>query len=147
MDESQEQLLRAELEADEGRRNKIYKDSEGLDTVGIGHLVSNGFSDAVINLIFKEDINVAENFLNKNIPWWTSLSPVRQRVLLNMAFNLNARLLGFKNALFAAQAGQYKTSADEMLDSKWARQVGKRAKRLAYMMANDSLPPRTAEFY
>lgn len=147
MDETQEQLLRAELENDEGRRNKIYKDSEGLDTVGIGHLVSNGFSDAVINLMFKEDINIAEQFLNKNLPWWTNLSPIRQRVLLNMAFNLNTRLLGFKNALFAMQAEQFVTAGAEMLDSKWARQVGKRAQRLAYMMANDALPPHSAPYF
>ncbi len=148
MDESQQKLLEQELTRDEGKKNVMYKDSLGKNTVGIGRLMDGKpVSDAVISLMFSEDITESEAFLNRNIPWWTNLSPIRQRVLLNMAFNLGGKLLQFKNTLFAIQAEQFDTAAKEMLDSLWAKQVGKRAKRLAYMMQYDKVPPQTAEFF
>lgn len=52
-----------------------------------------------------------------------------------MHFNIGlARLKGFAKALAAIERGDYKTAAAEMLDSKWARQVGKRASELAKQM-------------
>ncbi|MGR9580626.1 glycoside hydrolase family protein, partial [Pandoraea sputorum] len=66
--------------------------------------------------------------------WWRSLDPVRQRVLMNMAFNMQGKLLGFRNFLAAAQRGDWARASAEMLDSLWARQVGDRSKRLAKMM-------------
>jgi lysozyme len=48
-----------------------------------------------------------------------------------MCFNLGlTRLLGFKKFLAAMEAGDWKTAGVEMLDSKWARQVGVRSTRL-----------------
>jgi lysozyme len=45
-----------------------------------------------------------------------------------------AGLLGFKNTLKFIETGEYKKAADNMLLSKWAKQVGQRANRLAKMM-------------
>jgi len=60
---------------------------------------------------------------------------VRFDTLTNMCFNLGApRLSGFKKMWEAIEAGDYSTAAEEMLDSKWARQVGPRADRLAQKM-------------
>jgi len=53
---------------------------------------------------------------------------------MNMAFNMQGKLLGFRKFLAAAQRGDWNGAATEMLDSLWARQVGDRAKRLASMM-------------
>jgi lysozyme len=72
---------------------------------------------------------------DRTLPWWRNLSPVRQRVLVNMAFNLGmVGLLTFKNTLGAMQNGSYAAAAAGMLSSKWATQVGVRAERLADMM-------------
>lgn len=84
--------------------------------------------------MYQNDIADTEAWLDRNLPWWRTLDPVRQRVLMNMAFNMQGRLLGFRNFLAAAQRADWNVAAAEMLDSLWARQVGDRAKRLASMM-------------
>jgi lysozyme len=127
--------LQAELVRDEGERLKPYKDTVGKTTIGIGrNLEDVGISHDEALMLLANDIVRAELWLDRNLPWWRSLDPVRQRVLVNMAFNLGGRLLSFKNTLKAVQAHDWHAAHDGMLDSLWARQVGARAKRLAYMM-------------
>lgn len=73
--------------------------------------------------------------LEKELPWVAKLDPVRRRVLWNMAYNLGVqRLLGFKNTLEYVRTGQYDKASSGMLASKWAKQVGQRAVRLALQM-------------
>ena len=56
-------------------------------------------------------------------------------VIVEMVFNPGrARLLGFVKMLTALERGDYSTAADEMLDSRWHRQVGKRAEEMAERM-------------
>ncbi|MDR6500302.1 GH24 family phage-related lysozyme (muramidase) [Burkholderia ambifaria] len=127
--------LKAELTRDEDRRYRIYTDTVGKVSGGIGrNLTDKGFRDNEIDLMYQNDIAETEAWLDRNLSWWRSLDPVRQRVLMNMAFNMQGKLLGFRNFLAAAQRGDWGTAAAEMLDSLWARQVGDRAKRLASMM-------------
>jgi lysozyme len=74
-----------------------------------------------------------------NIPEFDQLSEARQHVLLDMAFNLGMNgLLKFRKMLAAIQQGDFEKAADEMLDSKWAKDVKeRRAGRLAIMMRED----------
>ncbi len=143
---SRDRLLE-ELERDEGLRLRVYDDAtglalkkgdilKGLPSVGIGrNLVDTGISADEARSMLKADVDRAERDLDRSIPWWRTLSDNRQRVLLNMVFNVGlTRLLGFKKMLAAVQTGQYERAASEMLDSLWAEQVGDRAKRLATLM-------------
>jgi lysozyme len=85
--------------------------------------------------MLNNDIDLAEFELDKALPWWRKLDYVRQEVLLNMMFNMGAtRLLGFKLFLAHAEAGEYGPASVEMINSKWAAQVGNRAQRLARQM-------------
>lgn len=128
-------LIYQELKRDEGSRPDMYLDSEGIPTIGIGHNLQRPISPRAIRVIFDDDLTDALNDLDKQLPWWRNLSEPRQRVLANMCFNMGiTRLLGFKKALHAAATGDFKTAAAEMLDSKWAKQVGDRAQRLADTM-------------
>lgn len=132
--------LIAELSRDQGRLNRLYTDTVGKITAGVGrNLTDVGFSEDEVELMLKNDIQRTQRALDKNLPWWKSLDPVRQRVLLNMAFNMGAEapgqgLLGFKNTLRAMEMGDYAAAAEGMLASKWATQVGARAVLLAAMM-------------
>lgn len=128
--------LKAQLEVDEGRRKRIYTDTVGKITAGIGRNLSDrDLSDAVIDLMLSEDIAGVEADLDRRLPWWRGMCDARQNVLANMCFNLGIdRLLGFKNTLAMMQAGRYDAAALGMLDSQWARQVGDRAFRLATVM-------------
>ena len=125
-----------ELERDEGLRLKPYRDSLGVLTIGVGrNLDAVGISRGEAYFLLHNDVERAVADVDKWLPWWTGLDEPRQRVLVNMAFNLGIkRLLGFQRFLAAAQAGRYEDAATEMLASAWAGQVGPRAQRLAAMM-------------
>lgn len=126
----------SELSRDEGREYRIYKDTVGKITGGVGRNLSDvPFSDDEIDLMLGNDIDRACAGLDKSLPWWRSLDPVRQRVMINMAFNLGvAGLMTFVNTLNFIKSGAWDSAANGMLNSKWAMQVGARAQRLAQMM-------------
>ena len=70
--------------------------------------------------------------LNNALPWWKDLTVSQRRGLMNMAFNLGLpRLQKFEKMLLALRLGDGERAALEALDSKWAKQVGKRAWRIA----------------
>lgn len=71
--------------------------------------------------------------------WFSNLSAIRQRVVTDMAFNLGTNgFFKFKKMIRAIENGNYNEAAKQMLDSKWSRQVGSRAIRLAEMMRKDT---------
>jgi lysozyme len=140
-DKDQESLLIDELIRDEGEILHAYADSLGYLTIGVGRLIDKrrggGISKEESRYLLSNDIKETESQLDIRLPWWRVLSATRQRVLLNMAFNLGIDgLLGFKNTLLAIKQGDYERAAKGMLASKWAKQVGARANRLAEMMKN-----------
>ena len=128
-------VLMAELTRDEGRRLKPYVDTVGKTTIGVGrNLTDVGISDAECDTMLSNDVDRTVAWLDRNLPWWRQLDPVRQRVVINMAFNMQGGLLTFTNTLAAMKRGDYAAAADGMLASKWAGQVSARATRLAAMM-------------
>jgi len=135
-----------ELIMDEGYKTETYEDHLGFLTLGVGHLVldtdpeikqpvGTSVSEERILECLNDDIDNVLNELDRNMPWWHNLNDNRQRVLANMCFNLGyPRLNNFNKFLLALKAGKWEEAAEEMLDSKWAIQVGDRAKRLAERM-------------
>jgi len=131
--------IRKDLEHDEGKVNHAYQDSLGYWTIGIGHLIDSRrggkLPDEIIYALLDYDIEQKARELDQNIPWWRDLDDVRQTVIIEMAFNLGiGGLMAFKNTLGMVQSGDYVGAAENMLKSKWARQVGQRANRLSERM-------------
>ncbi len=134
-----------ELIRDEGLRLKVYYDTKGIPTIGIGRNLNVGISKEEAYHLCQNDIDAVEADLNTTARWWQRLDEVRQRVLFNMCFNMGiARLMGFEKFLGYAFAGKYEDAAREMLDSAWAKQVGPRATRLAEMMRTGKEPDDVA---
>jgi lysozyme len=128
-------ILVRQLTRDEGLRLKPYTDTVGKLTIGVGrNLTDVGISKAEAEALLQADIERSAALLDQELPWWKTLDGPRQRVLLNMAFNLGYRLLTFKNTLKAVREGRWEDAAAGMLASKWAYQVGQRAHRLAATM-------------
>jgi lysozyme len=129
-------LLKDELVKDEGLKLKPYRCTAGKLTIGVGRNLDDvGISASEAMLLLEHDINRVIAKLSYHLPWWSSLTDNRQRVLANMAFNLGIDgLLKFKNTLSYIQNGNYSEAAKAMLESKWAKQVGERAVRLSKMM-------------
>lgn len=134
LDKTREQLVRHE-----GKIPYAYQDSLGYWTIGVGHLIDKRrggkISDDSIFAILDDDIAEKVEQLNEHLPWWKNLDPIRQQVLVNMCFNLGINgLLQFQNTLAHVEKGEYKQAAEGMLASKWASQVGNRARELSQMM-------------
>lgn len=125
---------KAQLISDEGRKNRLYKCTADKWTIGIGrNLQDKPISDAVIDLMFKEDVEEVINQLSE-YEWFIECNDARRDVLINMGFMGVNRLLGFKKMIQALINKDYAGAAEQMLDSKWATQVGARANRLAKVM-------------
>ena len=121
-----------DLKRDEGFRAKPYRDSEGLLTIGYGTLIEDGITEEEAGILLGHRANRIWSEGHDAFPWLRRVPEDAQRGLLNMAYNLGIpRLRGFRRMLAALEAGEYGQAADEALDSKWARQVGRRAERIA----------------
>src|SRR5688572_12224552 len=114
--------LHDDLIRDEGWRARPYTDTVGKLTIGVGfNLSDRDLPDDVIELLLERDmrtaVEIAERFAAEA---WDNLSPVRQRVLANMAFNLGEpRLGGFRRFRAAVRAGRHLDAAREMRSSQW----------------------------
>jgi lysozyme len=129
-------ILEADLTVDEGKRNRMYVDSQGVPSIGIGHNLRDcSISERAIRVIFEDDVAIAESTAKTLFQTFDGLSDNRKAVVVNMAFNLGQeRLAEFHHFRAHVAAQDFKAASDEMLDSLWAKQVGKRAERLAQMM-------------
>lgn len=127
--------LRTLLVKHEGLRLFPYNDTVGKITIGIGHnLTDLGVSEDIVEKLFTDDVSKVIAELDK-FPWFTRLDDIRQMVITDMAFNLGVEgLLKFHLMIAALQVHNYEEAAHQMLNSKWAQQVGMRANELANMM-------------
>lgn len=145
------------LKQDEGYKTKVYWDTEGYPTIGIGHLilhtktkdinaisqalssqvgrsVVNAITDQEAELLFAQDLNALQyQILNhpKLVQPYNSLDNVRRTALENMVFQLGANGVSkFPSMLKSILAGDYNSAYKHGLDSLWARQTPNRAKRV-----------------
>jgi lysozyme len=125
-----------QLAIDEGIRDKPYRDSVGKLSIGIGRNLDDvGLRPDEIEYLFRNDLFTAEADARSLVPGFDDLTDARKAVLVNMSFNMGKPVLSqFRNTLKAISDGRYGDAADGMLASKWAKQVGQRAVRLAKIM-------------
>ena len=82
--------------------------------------------------LLKNTVQDMWNELEQSLPWIKEKPIIVQEQILNMVYNLGLpNLLKFQNMLAALESNDGTTAADEALNSKWARQVGQRAQRIA----------------
>jgi GH24 family phage-related lysozyme (muramidase) len=155
--------LRDQLVRHEGKRTKVYKDTEGLPTVGVGFNLTRPdarkkiealgldyqkvlagtqeLTDAQIGKLLQADIDAAVAGCKKVFPKFADLSDARQRALADMMFNLGpARFGQFKKMIAHVKAGEFDKAADEMKASRWYAQVKGRGKTLEAMMRTGTDP-------
>jgi lysozyme len=142
-------IIKEDLVRHEGYVTSIYLDSEMLPTFGVGHLVvetdpeyswpvGTPVADQRILDVFHEDFLDALEDAESLVEGLYNHPDNVIRVLVNMAFNLGrTRLRRFKKMLAAIENRDYTTAADEMVDSKWYRQVKRRGVELTNTMRNE----------
>ena len=144
----------------EGKRNKVYNDSLGIPTIGIGFnlnrndarekIESLGLSyddiidgkvilnDQQIDTLFEYTLEEAQQTASNFVNNFNNLPSSVQSVLIDMAFNLGPnRLAQFKNFKQALENNNFELAAKEMIDSRWYNQVGNRSKELVNIMRNN----------
>lgn len=145
-----------QLKHHEGMKRKMYKDSKGIPTIGIGFNLTdksniaflksiglspreifNGkpLSDSQILKLYQHSVAQAQKDVQSVIPNFNRHPESVKLVLIDMMFNLGKpRFKGFKKMIKAVNNQDYKTASDEMVDSLWYTQVKTRGKNLVKQM-------------
>lgn len=155
--------LVAQLILHEDKRFWAYNDNLCIPTIGVGFNLmrpdarrklaalgvdyqqvlqrSRGLTNREIYHLFLADLDAAIAHTRRLFPQFDQLDLVRQRVLVDMCFNLGpAKLAGFKKMIAAVKRRDFQSAAAEMKNSRWYRQVGRRGVRLVQMMQTGKLP-------
>ena len=125
----------------EGMECFPYVDTVGKTTIGVGrNLTDRGLSQAECRYLLANDIEISISELKRNFDWFTKLDDTRQAAMVDLHFNLGInRLKTFMKTLGLIEDCMlgddlWDKVAEELLDSKWATQVGQRAQTLARML-------------
>jgi lysozyme len=129
------QKLVNQLVDHEGLKLKPYADTQGILTIGVGrNLQAKGISSAEAFALLDHDIDECLHDL-ASFAWFPALDDVRQRVIVDVRFNLGANgFRGFAKMIHALAIGDLATAATELLNSTAAKQNMNRYNRLARML-------------
>jgi len=118
-----------QLKRHEGVKLKPYKCSAGKLTIGVGkNIEDNGITLEEAEYLLQNDIAEARSQLLHAFPWMGEFNDARISAMINFTFNVGiGTVKKFENTLSYMQSGEWDKAADEMMDSRWARQVGNRA--------------------
>jgi lysozyme len=133
------------LKRHEGVKSHAYQCTAKRWTIGVGRNIDAdggiGLSDEEIDYLLSNDIERVVKELGRQFNWFSSLNEARRDAMIDMCFNLGLpRLKGFVKALAAMQDKNYEVAYVEFMDSRWSRQVGKRANRLCNMIRSGEYP-------
>lgn len=122
----------------EGYRQFMYYDTVGVPTCGVGrNLQDKGLSKEEAEFLLDNDIAECQEDLKKEYLWFQDLNRARSNAMTDMRFNLgSAGFAKFKRMIEAMEQKDYEQAAHEMMDSKWAIQVGQRANELSCMVSS-----------
>ena len=128
--------LIADIKAHEGYSKKVYKDTLGYDTIGIGFLVSSlELDEDVCDIILERRLKKNEEVLQRKMTYYSKLPIEVQNIIQNMYYQMGNRLFNFVKTLHYIESGKWRAASLEMLQSLWAKQTPNRAKELSERMA------------
>jgi lysozyme len=134
-------LLRAEIENEEGFEPHAYLDSNGWWTIGIGRLIDRrkggGITHDEAKYLFENDVRRVVAEIDEKLPWLKEHPDVVQRAIANMVFQMGIEgVLKFVTTLSLIQQRKYTHAANNALKSKWAKQTPARAARVTDLIRN-----------
>jgi len=138
--------LLASVKKHEGYRNKVYLDTLGKRTVGVGHLCVEDFweddkeyEEKFLMTILEHDLQTAikgaKDLMSEN--GCTDIDEIAEELIIEMIFQLGKTGVSkFRNMWKHLSALEYSSAASEMLDSRWAKQTPNRAQAMSAQMAS-----------
>ena len=138
--------LLASVKKHEGYRNKVYLDTLGKRTVGVGHLCVEDFweddkeyEESFLMTILEHDLQTAikgaKDLMAEN--GCMDIDEQAEELIIEMVFQLGKTGVSkFRNMWKHLSALEYSSAASEMLDSRWAKQTPNRAQAMSAQMAS-----------
>ncbi len=138
--------LLASVKKHEGYRNKVYLDTLGKRTVGVGHLCvedvwedDKEYEEKFLRTILEHDLQTAikgaKDLMSEN--GCMDMDEVAEEIIIEMIFQLGKTGVSkFRNMWKALSGLDYSTAASEMLDSRWAKQTPNRAQSMSADLAS-----------
>jgi lysozyme len=112
-----------------------YRCPTGHLTIGYGWNLETGISEVVAEYILMQQLSDIQLACIREFGWFRDINEARRDVVTNMVFNLGMTgFTKFKKTIAAIEDGDFDKAAEEMVDSRWASQVGYRAYELADQM-------------
>ena len=127
-----QKLIKA-VKLSEGFRDKVYKDTLGIDTIGYGFAIKDLILDEdICDMILERKLEVLVKKVNDRFKFIENLPEEAREVVYEMAYQMGVSGVSkFKRFLQALEEKDYGGAAIEMLDSRWSKQTPNRAKRLS----------------
>lgn len=126
----------------EGTSLALYRCTAGKFTIGVGrNIEDNGIRQDECDLMLANDIRECRLQLLRAYPWFNGLDEVRQAACIDLMFNLGPmRLAGFQKFLSAMARSDWERAGEQLADSRWFRQVGRRGPRIVGMVKSGEWP-------
>ena len=142
--------LREMLRRHEGVRNKVYKDTVGIKTIGVGHnIIANPLpsdiakcleiygeiTEEMVDRLLDSDIMVAIGACKRLYQDFDNFSENRKNACIDWLFNIGeGTTRKFQVTNRAINEGRWDDAAKGMMASRWAKQVGKRSIEISTMI-------------
>ena len=140
MNQIERKQVSSDIRKEEGFRNKPYKDSKGILTIGYGHNLNKPMPKEVLELLFQFDLTDAILDCHKTFTDFESFSSSQKRGLVNMMFNLGYRkMAGFRRMLAAIEKGDWKQAGFELLNSAYYKQLPERVGRIYELLTGEKI--------
>ena len=122
-----------DIKKHEGFRAKVYKCTEGYDTIGYGFAIKDLVLDEdIADLILMKKLHKLLERILIAFPWFKDVDDTAKAVIVNMCYQLGlSGFSKFKKTIYLLETEQYEEASVEMLDSLWAKQTPNRAKELS----------------
>ena len=122
----------------EGFRSKVYKCTEGYDTIGYGFAIKDlELDEDISEMILMQKLDNLMTRIGKTFVWWRAADSTVKDVVVEMCYQLGVSGFSkFKKTIDHLENKRYGKASAEMLDSKWARQTPNRALELSNLIKN-----------
>ena len=137
---SPDEFAKPMIKVHEGLRLDKYMDSRGFPTIGYGHLIEPGesmpnrISQQKADELFDEDYT-HHKAAAMRIPGYDKANAMQKAALIDLTFNMGpAWADGFPAFKKAFAAGNYEQAGNELIDSAWYGQVGRRARTIVNLI-------------
>ena len=126
-------MLLDNIKESEGFRDKVYKCTQGYDTIGYGFAVKDLILDEdVAEIILQRKLEALTERIELNMPFVKDLPESVKDVVIEMCYQIGlSGFMKFKKTIAFLRLRKFQEASVEMCDSRWYSQTPNRARKLA----------------